>query len=50
MVFGWLVDAYLFGPNTNKAQTTEVHQIDRCFHILCTSPGIVRAVAVNRLL
>jgi hypothetical protein len=50
MVFGRSVEAYLFGPNTNKAQTREVHQIDRCLHILCTSLGTVRAVTVNRLL
>jgi hypothetical protein len=50
VVFGWSVEAYLFGPNTSREQTREVHQIDRCLRILCTSPGIVRAVTVNRLL
>lgn len=50
MVFGWSVEAYWFGPNTNKEQTREVHKIDRCLHILCTSSAIVRAVTVGRLL
>jgi len=49
-VFGWSVEAYLFEPNSNKAQTREVYQMDWCLHILCSSPSIVRAVTVNRLL